>query len=111
MDRPRTSGWWQRSLTAILGTYTASLQTSSSALREKPEDVLNVHIHQGHSLAREPSALSLSTIPLDNGRHLRFESTGDEHVEHSGRECSLVLKIVHHSCRHSEKRTGMRVDV
>src|SRR5688500_14180007 len=33
-----------------------TLQTSCSALREKPEDVLNVHVHQGHSLAREPLA-------------------------------------------------------
>ena len=31
-----------------------------SALREKPEDVLNVHVHQGHSLARE----SLAAVAL-----------------------------------------------
>ena len=29
---------------------------SYSALRQKPEDVLNVHVYQGHSLAREPFA-------------------------------------------------------
>ena len=58
------SGWWQKPEPEC---YRDSRNLHSvppdirSALREKPEDVLNVHVHEGHSLAREPLAGESST--------------------------------------------------
>ena len=53
----------------------------------------------------------MRAVPLNDRRHLGFETTGNEDIERAGPAVGPVLEIVYDTRRHAEKGAGGRVDV